>query len=66
MKLLIDGSVCMGHGRCYTFAPDLITYDDEGFPTIRDDAVDVPEDQIAAAEDVAATCPEEAISLLRE
>ena len=66
MKLVIDSAVCMGHGRCYTFAPDLIACDDEGFPTIRDEAIDVPGDQVESAEDVAATCPEEAISLIRE
>jgi ferredoxin len=66
MKLLIDGAVCMGHGRCYTFAPDLIAYDDEGFPTIRDELTEVPVGQAAAAEDVAATCPEGAISLIEE
>jgi ferredoxin len=66
VKLLIDSAVCMGHGRCYTFAPELITYDDEGFPTIRDEMLEVPEDQAASAEDIAATCPEEAISLIRE
>ena len=31
MKLTIDAAMCTGHGRCYTLAPDLLTYDDEGF-----------------------------------
>ena len=31
MKLTIDAGMCTGHGRCYTLAPDLLTYDDEGF-----------------------------------
>jgi ferredoxin len=64
LKLRVDGSVCMGHGRCYTVAPDLLTYDEEGFVSIRDATIEVPEDQREAAEDAAATCPEEAISLL--
>ena len=64
MKLIVDGASCMGHGRCYRIAPDLLTYDDEGFPTIRDELIDVPEDQVEAAEDAAGTCPEEAISLI--
>jgi ferredoxin len=54
----------MGHGRCYTVAPDLLSYDEEGFVSIRDASIEVPEDQRQAAEDAAATCPEEAISLL--
>jgi ferredoxin len=66
MKLIVDGASCMGHGRCYRIAPDLLTYDDEGFPTIRDQLIDVPEDQVEAAEDAAGTCPEEAISLIDE
>jgi ferredoxin len=64
MKLLIAGEVCMGHGRCYAIAPDIVTYDDEGFPTIRDELIAVPDDRVAAAEEVAATCPEEAISII--
>ena len=35
MKLTVDGASCMGHGRCYQMAPDLLTYDDEGYVTIR-------------------------------
>ena len=31
MKLTIDAAMCTGHGRCYTLAPDLLSYDDEGF-----------------------------------
>lgn len=64
--MLIDGSSCMGHGRCYRIAPDVVTYDDEGYPTIRDELFDVPQDQAEAAEELVATCPEEAISLIPE
>ena len=63
MKLTVDGASCMGHGRCYLMAPDLLTYDDEGYVTIRDEAIDVPEDQVEFAEDAAGTCPEQAIRL---
>ena len=66
MKLIVDGASCMGHGRCYRIAADLLTYDDEGYPTIRDEFIDVPDDQVEAAEDAAGTCPEEAISLIPE
>jgi ferredoxin len=64
MKLTVDGASCMGHGRCYLMAPDLLGYDDEGYVTIRDQAIDVPADQIDAAEDAEGTCPEQAIRLL--
>ena len=64
MKITVDGAQCMGHGRCYRIAPDLLTYDDEGYVTIRDQVLEVPEDQVEAAEEAEATCPEEAISLI--
>ena len=64
MRLTVDGKSCMGHGRCYLLAPDLLTYDDEGFVTIRDQTIDVPADQVEAAEDAAGTCPEQAITLI--
>jgi ferredoxin len=63
VKLAVDGASCMGHGRCYLMAPDLLTDDDEGYVTIRDQTVDVPDDQVEFAEDAAATCPEQAIRL---
>ena len=65
MKLTIDGASCMGHGRCYEMAPDLLTFDDEGYVTIRDQTIDVPAGQLLAAEDAAGTCPEQAIRLIR-
>jgi ferredoxin len=64
MKLTVDGKSCMGHGRCYLMAPDLLTDDDEGYVTIRDQAIDVPAEQVEAAEEAAGTCPEQAITLL--
>jgi ferredoxin len=54
----------MGHGRCYQMAPDLLTYDDEGYVSIRGDSIAVPADQREAAEDAEGTCPEQAITLV--
>ena len=62
VRLTVDGKGCMGHGRCYLLAPDLLTDDDEGFVTIRDQTIDVPADQVEAAEEAAGTCPEQAIT----
>jgi ferredoxin len=64
VKLTVDGASCMGHGRCYVLAADLLTCDDEGYVTIRDQEIDVPTDQVQAAEDAAGTCPEQAITLI--
>jgi ferredoxin len=64
MRIEIDGASCMGHGRCYVLAPDLLACDDEGYVTIRDEAIAVPDDQVEAAEEAAGTCPEQAITLI--
>jgi ferredoxin len=64
VKLRVDGASCMGHGRCYQVAPDLLEFDDEGYVTIRDQTIDVPSDQVEAAEDAEGTCPEQAITLI--
>lgn len=63
MKLLVNGSVCTGHGRCYTLAPDLVEPDDNGFATPSDTPIDVaPRDEERAVR-IAGTCPEGAISI---
>ena len=64
MRLAVDAERCTGHGRCYTVAPDLLAYDDEGYVSIRGGAIDVPTDQVAAAREAASSCPEQAIQLL--
>jgi ferredoxin len=63
MKLTIDAALCTGHGRCYTLAPDLLAYDEEGFPTSKGSTIDVPAGQEQAACDAAASCPEGAITI---
>jgi ferredoxin len=65
-KLSVDDSRCMGHGRCYTVAPDLLADDEEGFVTLRGSAMAIGEDQLADAEAAEAACPERAISLQRD
>jgi ferredoxin len=64
MKLTVDGEQCMGHGRCYRLLPDLLSYDEEGFVSIRDQTIEVPPDQLELAEEAVGSCPEEAISLI--
>jgi ferredoxin len=66
VKLCVS-TACMGHGRCYTLAPQLLSSDEEGYVTIRGgDAIDVPDDLRGLAEEVAGTCPESAISVTDE
>ena len=64
MRMSVDGEQCMGHGRCYRLMPDLLSYDDEGFVTIRDTSIAVPDELRELAEEAEGTCPEAAISLI--
>jgi ferredoxin len=64
--MTVDADRCMGHGRCYTVAPDLLTYDEEGFVTIRGEVIDVPPDQLEAANEAVESCPEQAPALIDE
>jgi ferredoxin len=66
VKIFIDEDQCTGHGRCYRLAPDLLTYDDEGYVTIRGQAIDVPQDQVEFAQEAEGTCPEGAIRLIAD
>ena len=66
MKLAVDEIRCMGHGRCYASAPNLLSYDDDGFVTTRGGMIDVPDDQSEAANAAVANCPERAIELIAD
>lgn len=66
MKLQVT-TACMGHGRCYSLAPQLLDGDDEGYVTVRGgDPIEVPDDLRDLAEEVAGTCPESAILVINE
>jgi ferredoxin len=65
-KIYIDANECTGHGRCYRIAPDLLSYDDEGYVSIRGQAIEVPADQLEFAEEAEGTCPEGAITLIHD
>jgi ferredoxin len=64
MFISIDADKCMGHGRCYSVAPELLSDDDEGFVAQRGRCWEVPADQLTAAQDAADACPESAIAIL--
>jgi ferredoxin len=66
MKMAVDGDQCMGHGRCYRLLPELLSFDEEGYVTIRDQTIDVPVDLEELAEEVEGSCPEGAISLIAD
>jgi len=62
MKVAIDDGRCSGHGRCYVTAPALFTDDDMGRGQVIGDG-EIPPDQVDAAEQAVASCPEQAVSL---
>lgn len=63
MYIAIDGDKCMGHGRCYSVAPDLLSDDEEGFVAQRGSCWQIPADQVDQARDAADACPEGAIAV---
>ncbi|MFJ9588949.1 ferredoxin [Streptomyces acidicola] len=63
MKYTVDGSLCTGHGRCYTVAPTVYAPDDEGYNLRRGDSVEVSPGQDGDARRGARVCPERAIEL---
>ena len=61
MKVRVDRELCVGHGRCYVFAPDVFEPDDEGYSTVL-----VPSpgpNQYDAVRSAARNCPEQAVIL---
>jgi ferredoxin len=62
MRIEVDGERCEGHGRCYTIAPELFGYDDEGYAVVLVDG-DVPAEHEEKARLAAANCPEYAITV---
>ena len=66
MKLQVT-EACVGHGRCYSLAPQMLDSDDEGFVTIRGGApLEVPDGLEQLADEVAGTCPESAIIVIQD
>lgn len=64
MYITIDADRCMGHGRCYAVAPDLLSDDEEGFVAERGQRWEVPAGQVGPAQDAVDACPEGAIALV--
>ena len=61
LRLILDESLCTGHGRCYALAPALFDSDDAGRSVLL--AEEIGEEHRAAAEAAVANCPERAITL---
>jgi ferredoxin len=61
MRISIDRSLCTGHGRCFSLAPEVFGYDEEGFSVLRLDTI--TPDLEADARRGAGGCPEGAITV---
>lgn len=64
MWISIDSGKCMGHGRCYTVAPDLLSDDEEGFVAQAGQTWEVPSELEGQAMEAAENCPEAAIAIM--
>jgi len=62
MRVSVDPSACMGHGRCYDVAPGLFEDDDEGYSLVRGSG-EVPPHEASAARLAVRLCPERAVTL---
>jgi ferredoxin len=62
MKVLVDSTLCAGHGQCAALGPDLFTLDDFGYAEQPDSQI--PEHLIDQAKRGAEACPERAITLI--
>jgi ferredoxin len=60
-RVTVDADRCVGHGRCYTLAPDVFDADEVGHSIVL--AEDVSGESEAQAADAERNCPEDAITL---
>lgn len=61
MHVSVDVDRCVGHGRCYSLAPEIYDADEVGHSVVRVEDVTGEQEQQALAG--ARNCPEEAITL---
>lgn len=62
-RLVVDFERCTGHGRCYTESPELLTYDEEGFVSVRHADLTIAPERMAEAEAAVSACPEQAMTI---
>lgn len=61
MKVHLDKSACVGHGRCYELAEAIFADDERGYAVLRCEVV--PPEHHEAARKAEGNCPERAIRL---
>jgi ferredoxin len=60
-RLILDASLCQGHGRCYELAPDVFDADDDGHCVLKMSAI--PDELVDKAALGVDNCPELALTL---
>lgn len=61
MRVKLDRSLCVGHGRCYELAPDVYAEDERGHCLVRRETI-APEHE-SQARLGAGNCPERALQI---
>ena len=61
MKVRLDESACVGHGRCYAIAPEVFDADDQGHCVLRFVDEPVPDSLHERARQAIVNCPEHAL-----
>jgi ferredoxin len=64
MKIVIDGRLCTGHGRCYSMVSSLFHADDRGNGVATKAELDPS--GLAEAQIAVDSCPEQAITIVEE
>jgi len=60
VKVTIDADRCQGHGRCFSLAPSLFTFDDLGSGVVIGDG-SLSDETLDLARLAQANCPEHAV-----
>lgn len=61
LRFALDSTLCSGHGRCYTLAPQWFDADDIGYTVVKDQPIAA--DERDRMEEIVAACPEGALSI---
>jgi ferredoxin len=60
-RVSVDADRCVGHGRCYTLAPDVFDADEVGHAIVRIDEMSAEQEKHATLAEQ--NCPESAITV---
>lgn len=64
MKIIVKRTLCSGHARCASVAPELFRLDDDGYIAMED--FEVPAGQEELARKGARACPERALRVAKD